>query len=166
MNDLTPGGTKGQTFLLHSGAKLVGNGGTTFSVDNTATILGKSQISPTATETIRIPVQFFIPLPNKSLLAVEGPIWASGVTDYTAVGFENPLGDVFTDWTTIPLRLGKTTKQVDLSVYDPAGADHMDVFVFNSAGEEIASTVSSDPSAWIPNGAGYAPTTKDSPETE
>ena len=92
------------------------------------------------------------PVPTRAAYALEGPIWASGVTDYSAVGFENPLGDVYTDWTSIPLRLPAGTRQVALSVYDVAGKDQMDVFVFDDAGDEIDSTVSSDPAEWLPNG--------------
>jgi subtilisin family serine protease len=130
-----------------------------------ATIVGTAQISSKGKEHIRIPVQFFVPVKTAPTISLEGPVWAWDVTDYTAIGFENPLGDVFTDWTMIPLFLPEGTGQVDFSVYDPAGTDHMDVFVFNSSGVEIDSTISSDPTTWLPGGAGYQPTTQDSPET-
>jgi hypothetical protein len=48
-------------------------------------------------------------------------------------------------------------------VYDVAGLDHMDVFVFDQNGLEVDSTVSSELLDGIPCGAGYTPTTADSP---
>ncbi len=129
------------------------------------TILATTTLPGKVRETLRIPVQFFVPLAVSTTASIEGPIWASGATDYTAVGFENPLGGILTDWTNIPVRVPAGVKEVDLTVYDVAGADHMDVFAFDNAGNEIDSTVASDLQNDVPAGALYAPTSKDSPET-
>jgi hypothetical protein len=61
------------------------------------------------------------------------------------------------------LRLGKTTTQATFSVYDTKGADTMDVFIFDANGNEIDSTVTGDEFHWVPNGALYLPTSKESP---
>jgi hypothetical protein len=96
----------------------------------------------------------------------EGPIWASEATDYSVIGFENPEGDIFTDWTMLPLRLATGTKEVDFTVYDVEGKDHMDFFVFDSNGQEVESTVTPYLDHAVPGGALYAPTTKDDPNKE
>ena len=132
-----------------------------------ATILGTVELGRVR-QTIRIPVQFFVRMtePNlKGSSSLEGSIWASDVTDYSIVGFENPVGDVHTDWTMIPLYLPKGTQRVDLSVYDLAGKDQMDVFVFNEDGQEIDSTVSGYLDHVVPAGLLYRPTTKADPAT-
>jgi subtilisin family serine protease len=121
------------------------------------------------TQRIRIPVQFFVrvadPNPRKGGVTLEGPIWASDATDYSIVGFLDPLGDVHTDWTMIPLRLEAGTKRVDFTLYDPAGKDRLDLFVFDEHGQEVDSTVTPDPATWVPEGALYAPTDEKSPAT-
>lgn len=132
-----------------------------------ATILGTVQLGRVR-QTIRIPVQFFVRMtePNlKGPSSIEGPIWASDVTDYSIVGLENPLADIHTDWTMIPLHLPKGTQRVDFSVYDVAGKDQMDLFVFNEDGLEIDSTVSLYLDHAVPAGLLYSPTTKDDPAT-
>ena len=131
----------------------------------TATIRGTVNLGG-VTQTIRIPVQFFVRMlePNlKGGSSIEGPIWAADVTDYSIVGFENPLADVETDWTMIPMYVPKGAKRVDFTLYDVAGKDHMDLFVFDNAGQEIDSTVSFYADHVLPNGLAYSPTTKESP---
>lgn len=135
-----------------------------------ATVVGTAKLSSTTTQRIAIPVQFFVPVRDANPAAgagtsVEGPIWASEATDYSAIGFENPEADVFTDWATFPVRLGTDAKRLDLSVYDPEGKDHMDLFVFDQNGQEVDSTVTPFLDHAVPGGALYAPTTKDSPNT-
>ncbi len=130
-----------------------------------ATMLGTVQLGKVRQQ-IRIPIQFFVRMldPNlKGASSFEGPIWASEDTDYSIVGFEDPTGDIHTDWTMIPLYLPKGTKRVDLSVYDVAGKDQMDVFVFDAKGMEIDSTVSGYTDHAVPAGLLYAPTTKEEP---
>jgi subtilisin family serine protease len=131
-----------------------------------ATILGSVKLG-SVTEHLRIPVQFFVRMiPRAGKASITGPIWASGVSDYTIVGFENPAADqIATDWTMIPLRLSKATKDVSFSVYDTKGSDTMDVFVFDANGTEIDSTVSNSPDHWLPNGLLYLPSSKGSPST-
>lgn len=128
------------------------------------TVVATVDLGDGVAQTIRIPVQLFVPLPSTSS-SVEGPIWASQSTDWSAVGALNPLGDVYTDWVSFPLRLGEGTQQVDLSVYDTddEDADHMDVFVFDDKGLEIDSTVAREDVHILPGGEGQPPTTKDSP---
>jgi len=127
------------------------------------TIVARSTISRTVTQVSRIPVQFFVTM---AFGALEGPIWAYDTTDYSVIGFENPLGDIYTDWAEYPLRIpAGTTGPITLSVYDVQGLDHMDVFVFDDHGLEIDSTVSSDLLDAVPGGAGYSPTTAESPHT-
>jgi subtilisin family serine protease len=131
-----------------------------------ATIVGTVDLG-TVKEHIRLPVQLFVRvIPSLGKASLQGPIWASGVSDYTIVGLENPLAsEISTDWTMIPLRLSKTTKQVTFSVYDTKGADTMDVFIFDANGNEIDSTVTNSPDHWVPNGALYTPTSRGSPAT-
>ncbi|MDQ1521709.1 MAG: immune inhibitor, partial [Actinomycetota bacterium] len=124
----------------------------------TATVVGSARIG-TATQKVRIPVQFFVRLGT----SIEAPIWASDVTDYSLVGFENPLGDVYTDWALYPVVLSNHVQRASFKVYDPAGTDHMDVFVLNDAGQEIDSTVTPFLEHAVPGGAAYTPTTKTSP---
>jgi subtilisin family serine protease len=124
-----------------------------------------------ATQRVTIPVQFFVPVKDANLAqgtgtSIEGPIWASEATDYSVIGFENPEADVFTDWTMLPLRLATGTKEVDFSVYDVEGKDHMDFFVFDSNGQEVDSTVTPYLEHAVPGGALYVPTTKDDPNKE
>lgn len=132
-----------------------------------ATIVGKVKIGE-ATQNVRIPVQFSVDIrdtdPAEDVAAsVEGPIWASDTTDYTAVGFYGE--DIYTDWITYPVKIPAGTSRVDFSVYDTAGADHEDVFVFDNNGQEIDSTVTPHLDHAVPGGALYAPTSKDSPNT-
>jgi subtilisin family serine protease len=134
-----------------------------------ARIIGTVKLGK-ATQKVTIPVQFFVPVKDANSAqgtgtSLEGPIWASEATDYSVIGFENPEADIFTDWTLLPLRLPEGTKQVDLGVYDVEGKDHMDVFVFDSGGREIDSTVTPYLDHAVPNGALYSPTGKDSPNT-
>ncbi len=131
----------------------------------TATILGTVALGKVR-QSIRIPVQFFVRMTEPNLKggsSLEGPIWAYEMTDYSAVGFEDPTGDIHTDWTMIPLYLPKGTQRVDLSVYDTAGKDQMDVFVFNDLGQEIDSTVTGYTDHIVPAGLLYRPTTKADP---
>ncbi|MBI4261033.1 MAG: S8 family serine peptidase, partial [Actinobacteria bacterium] len=133
-----------------------------------ATIVGQARLDKQTVQNVRIPVQFFVPVVDDDPaegagVAVEGPIWASEPTDYSIPGFYNPLGDIFTDWATFPLRLTEGTQRVDLSVYDVEGLDHMDVFVFDENGVEVDSTVSFFLHHSVPGGAVYAPTTADAP---
>ena len=134
-----------------------------------ATILGRADLGGGVTQTIRIPVQFFVRLtePNAKVggVSLEGPIWASDTTDYSFPGFENPLGDIYTDWTMIPLYVPKGAQRVDFSVYDVAGRDNMDVFVFDDAGNEIDSTVTGYTENVVPGGALYTPSDKANPST-
>lgn len=136
----------------------------------TATILGTAHLGAVK-QAIRIPVQFFVRMTEPNLKggsSIEGPIWASDVTDYSVVGFENPVGDIHTDWTMIPLYLPKGTQRVDFSVYDVAGKDQMDVFIFNDKGQEIDSTVSGWDDRfehWTPAGLLYFPSSKEEPRT-
>jgi subtilisin family serine protease len=130
-----------------------------------ATIVGEAKLGK-ATQTFRIPVQLFVDLLDADPAegagtSVEGPIWASATTDYSAVGFE--AEDISTDWATYPVRLTAGTERVDFSVYDVEGNDHMDVFVFDENGQEIDSTVSFSLDHGVPAGALYAPTTNESP---
>jgi subtilisin family serine protease len=132
-----------------------------------ATMLGTADLGGGLKQSIRIPVQFFVRMtePNAKVggVALEGPIWASDVTDYSVVGYENPIGDTYTDWTMIPLYLPKGTQRVDFSVYDVAGKDTMDLFVFDQSGEEVDSTVTYYTDNVVPGGALYTPTTKKDP---
>lgn len=127
------------------------------------------RLSPSTTQTLRIPVQFFVPVQDPDPadepagVGLEGPIWAETTTDYSAIGFEDPTADIFTDWTTLPLRLACGTTRVDLAVYDVEGADHMDVFVFADNGQEVDSTVTPFLHHAVPGGALYALTTQDRP---
>jgi subtilisin family serine protease len=133
----------------------------------TATILGTAHLGAVK-QAIRIPVQFFVRMTEPNLKggsSIEGPIWASDETDYSLVGFVNPLGDIYTDWTMIPLYLPKGTKRVDFSLYDVAGKDMMDLFVFDSEGLEIDSTVTYYTDHIVPAGLLHAPTTKEAPRT-
>jgi subtilisin family serine protease len=130
-----------------------------------ATILAKAKLG-NATQTVRIPVQFFVDLRDADQAAgsgtsVEGPIWALDTTDYTPVGFYG--GDIYTDWATFPVRLTAGTERVDFAVYDVAGNDRMDVFVFDEHGQEVDSTVTGFVSHSVPGGALYSPSTKDRP---
>jgi subtilisin family serine protease len=114
---------------------------------------------------VRIPVQLFVPLPIGG--SVTAPIWASEPTDYSLVGFENPLGDVFTDWMAYPLRIPAGSGPITLSVYDTAtdDADHMDIFVFDAAGQEVDSSVTFFTDHAVPGGVAYAPSTSEDPTT-
>jgi subtilisin family serine protease len=126
----------------------------------TSTVIATSKVAKNVTQKVRIPVQFFVPLTATSL---EGSVWAYDVTDYTATGFANPLGDIYTDFAEFPIRLPAGSTNVQLAVCDVAGLDHMDVFVYDQTGNEIDSTVASDLADGLPGGAGYTPTTCDDP---
>jgi subtilisin family serine protease len=134
----------------------------------TATMLATVDLG-SVKQSIRIPVQFFVRMlePNANVggSSIEGPIWASEATDYTLVGVENPVGDIYTDWTMIPLYVPKGVTRVDFTVYDVKGEDDMDVFIFDSSGVEIDSSVISDPFNWIPGAQLYPSSSKDLPET-
>ncbi len=130
-----------------------------------ATIVATAKLG-SATQTVRIPVQFFVDVRDADPAAgaaasVEGPIWALDSTDYTPVGFYG--GDIYTDWATFPVRLTAGTERVDFSVYDVAGRDHMDVFVFDEHGQEVDSTVTGFLIHSTPGDALYSPTTKETP---
>ncbi|MDX6423365.1 MAG: immune inhibitor, partial [Gaiellaceae bacterium] len=132
-----------------------------------ATIVGSVKIGA-ATQNVRIPVQFSVDIrdtdpADDAQASVEGPIWASDTTDYTAVGFYGE--DIYTDWITYPVQIPAGTDRVDFSVYDTAGADHEDVFVFDNNGQEVDSTVTPYLDHAVPQGALYTPTSKDSPNT-
>jgi hypothetical protein len=96
--------------------------------------------------------------------ALEGQVWAYDVTDYAVIGFEDPLGDVHTDWAQFPLRIpAGTTGPITLSVYDVAGLDHKDDRVDDNGSIDL--TVSPD----LRLGAGRqrsAPTTAESLHVE
>jgi hypothetical protein len=134
-----------------------------------AAIVGTADLGGGVRQRIRIPVQFFVrlvePNPEKGGVSLEGPIWASDVTDYSIVGFEDPLGAINTDWTMIPLRVTEGTKRVDFRLYDPAGKDKLDLFVFNNEGVEMDSTVTCYTDHVTPAGALFFPTDKESPAT-
>jgi hypothetical protein len=127
-----------------------------------STIVATADLGGGVKEKVRIPVQLFVPMPTNTELTA--PIWASDTTDYSIVGFENPLGQIYTDWTLTPVRVPKTgATTLNLSVWDQANASTMDVFVFNGAGDEIQSTVTNDPLHAVPAGAALMPTTADAP---
>jgi subtilisin family serine protease len=130
-----------------------------------AAILAKVKIG-SATQNVRIPVQFSVDVQDTdpadgAQASLEGPVWASDTTDYTAVGFYGE--DIYTDWVTYPVRIPAGTDRVDFSVYDTAGADHMDVFVFDDNGQEVNSTVTPYLDHAVPAGALYTPTSQSSP---
>lgn len=130
-----------------------------------ATLVAKAKLG-TVTQNVRIPVQFYVDLVDASPAegtgtSIEEKIWASATTDYSAVGFY--AEDIYTDWITYPVRLTDGTERVDFSAYDVAGADRMDIFVFDENGQEIDSTVSGFLRTAVPGGALYTPTTKASP---
>ena len=134
----------------------------------TATMLATVDLG-SVRQSIRIPVQFFVRMlePNANVggTSIEGPIWASEATDYTLVGVENPVGDVYTDWTMIPLYVPKGVTRVDFTAYDVKGEDDMDVFIFDSSGQEIDSSVTPDLFNAIPGGQLYPSSSKELPET-
>jgi subtilisin family serine protease len=124
------------------------------------TILGTAQLG-WVTEHLRIPVQLFVTMaPNSE---IDAPIFASGPTDYTAVGAESPVAGIATDWAMFPVRLGADTTSVTLTVDDPAGLAHMDLFAFDDRGEEIDSSVSPVLEQAVPNDLLLAPTGPDAP---
>ena len=134
----------------------------------TATMIGTVDLG-SVKQSIRIPVQFFVRMlePNAKVggSSIEGPIWAADVTDYSMVGFENPIADIETDWTMIPMYVPRGVTRIDFSVYDVAGADRMDLFVLDDQGNEIDSTVTGYTSHIVPAGALYVPTSKSDPAT-
>jgi subtilisin family serine protease len=134
----------------------------------TATIVGQAVIDRKVTQNLRIPVQVFVELRDAdpaegSGTSVEGPIWASEPTDYSVIGFEDPLGDIHTDWAMFPMRIAAGTDRVDLAVYDVDGRDHMDFFVFTDDGLEVDSTVTPFLAHATPGDVLYSPTTRDRP---
>jgi hypothetical protein len=207
MDDVAPGESRSQVFVIDGGPQLTGNGRTTFAVEDQqaptgvgralaswftlpgnvsaragqarsftltarvpagtapgmyeATIVATTRVSATVSQRTRIPVQLFVPMAFGGSL--EGPVWAYDITDYSVIGFENPLGDIYTDWAMVPMRIPTGAGEITLSVYDVEGLDHMDVFVFTNDGLEVDSTVSSDLLDSIPGGAAYAPTTQENP---
>jgi hypothetical protein len=130
-----------------------------------AAIVAKVKVGQ-ATQNLRIPVQFSVDVQDTDPAddvqgSVEGPIWASDTTDYTAVGFYGE--DIYTDWITYPVRIPAGADRLDLAVYDTAGADHMDVFVFDNNGQEVDSTVTPYLDHAVPAGALYSPTSASAP---
>jgi hypothetical protein len=125
------------------------------------TIVGAVTIGNSVVEHIRLPVQVFVTLPATS--SIEAPIFATGPTDYSAVGLESPLGGIATDWVMYPVRLPADTSQVRLAVHDPAGKAHMDVFAFDGTGNEIDSSVSPYLEQAVPQDLLLAPTGPDNP---
>ena len=210
LDDVAPGETNTQHFILRGGPKLPQDANVTFSVESgpealgvnaapaswfslpasatavpgspaggfdvtlsvpggniapgqyTANILANADLGNGVFEHLRIPVQFFVPMTTGAELS--GPIWASDVTDYSIVGLENPLGQIYSDWSMVPLRIPTSSAGTSLTfkVWDDAGASTMDVFVFDSHGIEVDSTVD-EPLHAVPNGAALQPTSKDSP---
>ena len=133
----------------------------------TATLVARVKLGD-ATQNVRIPVQFYVDAVDAdpaegSGTSVEERIWAQKTTDYSAVGFY--AEDIYTDWITYPVRLTEGTTRVDFSVYDVAGNDHMDVFVFDGNGQEIDSTVTGYLRTAVPGGVLQAPTTESRPAT-
>jgi len=127
-----------------------------------STIVATADLGGGVKEKVRIPVQLFVPMPSNTELT--GKIWASDTTDYSIVGFENPLGQIYTDWTMMPVRVPKAgAGELALTLWDEANASTMDMFVFNGAGDEIQSTVTTDPLHAVPAGAALTPTTSDTP---
>ena len=127
----------------------------------TATIVATTTLAGGVTQHLRIPVQLFVRISTHG--TVEGPIWASDTTDYSVVGYEHPLGQIYTDWTSIPVRVKEHVTTMTVKVWDPAGASTMDVFVFDNAGNEVNSTVTNDVLHTIPGGAALTPTAADTP---
>src|SRR4051812_24366570 len=208
LDDLGPGQSASQAFVLRGGDKLAKKSPVTFSVEPgheaqgihsadaswfklpksvtasagaetpfttgltvpagtapghyTATIIGTAKLAGGVTETIRIPVQLFVRISAKTGV-LEAPIWASDMTDYSVVGFENPEGQIYTDWTMQPVRVPEGAKTMTIKVWDVAEASTMDVFVFDNDGIEVRSTVTDDVLHAVPAGAALIPTTKDSP---
>ncbi|HEY2815232.1 MAG TPA: S8 family serine peptidase [Acidimicrobiales bacterium] len=128
-----------------------------------ATVVGTATIGKGVTQHVRIPVQFFVPMPVGTELT--SPIWASDTTDYSIVGFENPEGGIFTDWSMVPVRIPSNTSVVNVNVWDDAGTSTMDAFVFGGDGNEINSTVTNDVLHAVPAGAALQPTSQSSPGT-
>ncbi len=129
----------------------------------TAMIVATAKLGKNVTQTVRIPVQFFVPTPVGAELT--GPIWASDTTDYSLVGSENPEGGIFTDWSMVPMRVPATgVSNLTFNVWDEAGQSTMDVFVFDGAGNEVDSTVD-EPLHAVPAGAALLPTSADAPGT-
>lgn len=127
-----------------------------------STIVATADLGGGVKEKVRIPVQLFVPMSTNTAMA--GPIWASDVTDYSLVGFENPVGGIYTDWSMVPVRVPKTgATTLDFAIWDDANASTMDVFLFNGVGDEIESTVTNDPLHAVPAGAALMPTTADAP---
>ncbi|MEY2591019.1 MAG: hypothetical protein QOJ67_3003 [Acidimicrobiaceae bacterium] len=127
----------------------------------TATIVATATLADGVIQHVRIPVQLFVRVSSHG--TVEGPIWASDTTDYSVVGYEHPLGQIYTDWTSIPVRVPAGVTTMNVKVWDPAGASTMDVFVFDNAGTEVNSTVTNDPQHAIPGGVALTPTAANTP---
>jgi hypothetical protein len=128
-----------------------------------ATIRAVADLGGGVTQQIRLPVQFFVPTPVGH--DVTGPIWASDVTDYSIAGYENPVGQIYSDWSMVPVRVPSSgAKTLTFNVWDEAGASTMDVFVFDAAGSEVSSTVGTD-AHMVPGGVALTPTSKDAPGT-
>ena len=128
-----------------------------------ATIVADADLDNGVIEHLRIPVQFFVPMATTAPIA--GPIWASDVTDYSIVGLENPLGQIYSDWWMVPLRVPASQpadSSLTFKVWDLAGNSTMDVFVFDNSGIEVDSTVDDLPHA-VPGGVALAPTSEQSP---
>ncbi|MCU1484236.1 MAG: hypothetical protein JWN67_982 [Actinomycetia bacterium] len=129
-------------------------------VDATADLGGK------VVQHVRIPVQLYValtPSPAKPSVVQRNDIWASDTTDYSIVGFENPEGDIYTDWLAYSVRIPTDAKSVTTKVWDPQGEDALDLFVFDSQGIEIDGTASMHDDTTVPAGAAIAPTGPDSP---
>lgn len=129
----------------------------------TAMIVATAKLSKNVTQNVRIPVQFFVPTTVGTELT--GPIWASDTTDYSIVGAENPEGQIYTDWSMVPMRVPATgVSSLVFNVWDAAGQSTMDVFVFDGTGNEVDSTVD-EPLHAVPAGAALLPTSADAPGT-
>ena len=207
MDDVAPGESSSQEFVLRGGPALASGGPVTFAVESgpeaigvraapaswftlpdavtaapgtstfdatvsvpadaapgqyAATLVATADLGGGVTQRVRIPVQFFVPMPVDG--EISGPIWAADTTDYSIVGFQNPLGGINTDWAMVPLRVPASgVSSLTLHVWDAAGVASMDVFVFDSSGVEIYSSID-DLAHMTPAGAGLFPTTEESPE--
>jgi subtilisin family serine protease len=129
-----------------------------------ATIAVRARIGGGVTQTLRIPVQFFVPV--KSNQTFQNQIWASDTTDYSIVGFENPEGQIYTDWAMTPYRVPTGATTLTFTSWDPDtndGTSTIDLFAFDKAGDEVNSSVLFDHA--VPLGAALVPTTADAPAT-
>ncbi|HEX4818859.1 MAG TPA: S8 family serine peptidase, partial [Acidimicrobiales bacterium] len=212
LQDVAPGESRSQHFILRGGPNLPQNANVTFAVESgpeasgiqaapaswfslpasatavpgspaggfdvslnvpggniapgqyTANIIATADLGGGNVEHLRIPVSFFVPMTTGS--TITGPIWASDTTDYSIVGFENPEGQIYSDWSMVPMRVPTSAAGTSLTfnVWDQANTSTMDVFVFDNSGLEVDSTVD-EPLHAVPAGAALQPTSKDAPGT-